>query len=247
MRSYSTRTTRFRQGGAAARWVYSSRSFLAQGDPLLLEADAEVAVLDGVRDRLQQRDAHGFDVKGEGGGGEFADDRVDRVEVVADPHGAGFPLEQPVVEAMVAAAAHEVGEDADRVDELGDVDRFLEVVARTVADGLDRGVLAPVPRHDDDARLGGDLLDAGEEFQPVDPRHAHVGDHDVRWLAGEELDGLAAVGGLDGVVAVVAQDLDENSPDGGIVFDEQDPQTRVRPCPIRWRSRRGAWCRPPAS
>jgi hypothetical protein len=70
--------------------------------------------------------------------------------------------------------------------------RLLDEVERPQTGGLDRGRDRPVPGHDDHRERRVELLDAGEDLEPVHPGHLDVEDDHVGALAVDPVEGVLA-------------------------------------------------------
>ena len=93
--------------------------------------------------------------------------------------GLDLGLETLPEEALRAAQIeHPVGAPDD-VEQMHEVDRFLEEILGAEAQSVDRLVDAAVSGHDDELDILLDLRPrGGEQLQPVAPRHLDVGEHD---------------------------------------------------------------------
>jgi hypothetical protein len=105
------------------------------------------------------------------------------------------------------------------------LERLLDVVEGT---GLDRrhGVVDAAEGGDhDDRRLRLPARGLAQHLHAVDARHLEVGDHHVD-IAGDELQRLGAIGGLDHGVALALQNGAEDPPQVGFVIRHQDARVR---------------------
>ena len=107
--------------------------------------------------------------------------------------------------------------------ELIDVDRLGEVVLGSELHGLDRGLHRAVGGHEDDHRLGADLLDLREELEAVHARHPEVGEDDVGLDLLEQLQSRARVVGPRHLVAVFLEQRLQRSCRVDLVVDDHDP------------------------
>ena len=100
-------------------------------------------------------------------------------------------------------------------ERLGDVVVGAELEPDDLVDLLGLG-----GQHDDRDRAA--AAQPAADLEPVDPRQHQVEHDEVERLLVEALERLAAVGGLDDVVALLAQRIGEQRLDRLLIVDEQD-------------------------
>ena len=104
-------------------------------------------------------------------------------------------------------------------DRLG-VERLDDVVVGAVLERLDGRLDRCVGRHDDDGRLGGGLADLAEDLETVHPGHLDVDEEDLRRLARERRERLAAARRGEDVVPLLLEPERERAPQVGLVVDD---------------------------
>ena len=186
------------------------------------------AVVDGARDQLLARAGLAGDEDGALGLGHQLGAPDDLL------HGPAAPDDAVVVELFVALAAQvavfgaqplmlERAPDDDQ--QLVDLERLLQVVERAELHGLDRALDGRVRRHHEDLRplafgRRADVL--ADQIEAAQLRHDVVDDEHVERALREQPLRLARAGGVDDLVAGVAQRAAQRLEDLFLVVDEQD-------------------------
>ena len=186
---YFTFDQRFRDGGAVDRdeGLHSAGTEVVQraGDKFLpgaaLAGDQNRDIrgrdaLDQLEDRLHLR--RGADQRPENPG-------IPRLAT------SGFEFDIGIRFAL-AVGVLQNGAQADRVDRLGNI------VIRAHAHGFDRGLNGALRGEHDDDDTGLYVLDAGEKFHPVHPRHLQVGDDNAGRPLAHAFEAFHAVGSAFG-------------------------------------------------
>jgi len=114
----------------------------------------------------------------------------------------------------------------DRHGELREVERLHHEVEGALGDRVQRDLDAGVRRHEEDRHLRVHPLDALDELDAVDARHAQVGQHDIDRAVGtqalELLDERSLrIGIIDDVVTARLEIRDEDFAQVGVVFENQ--------------------------
>ena len=208
----------FRDGGAV------------DGHEGLLVATA--VVVDGAGDDLLAGAAFPRDEHGGVGVGDLPD------ELEHGLHGIGAADDAEVVVLLL-----ELGREGDGLAhvagglegighellETRDVEGLQQVVERAQLHGLDGRLGGAIGGHEDDRELGVRLPDAAQRLQPVDPRHPHVRDHQVRPDLGHQAQSLLAAGGGVKLQSGRVKDAAEGVLNVRLVVDEQQLVHEVRP------------------
>jgi len=99
--------------------------------------------------------------------------------------------------------------------------RLGDEVAGVELEPLHGHVHVAVAGDQDDLGVRAFGLDAAQQFQAVHAGHPHIGKHDGRAFAAEDLQGLIAIGGHEHLVAHVGQGDADHLADAGFVVDKQ--------------------------
>ena len=114
-----------------------------------------------------------------------------------------------------------------------EVERLGEVVVGALLDGRDGARDgAEGGHHHEDASAATRSCAFSMKAMPSRPGHLEVGEDDVGGELLELAEGLEAVGGGLGRVALVAQDLGERGARVGLVVDDEDPAARTHDGPV---------------
>ncbi len=118
----------------------------------------------------------------------------------------------------------------DHVDQFLQVERLGQVFESAPFGRLDGGHQGVLRAHDDDAQFGTDLLDAGDQVQPVLIRHDDVGNDEIALPVGHPApEGGGISRGAD-IMAQSDQCLVQHRPDRAIVIGDQDRRCRHYNC-----------------
>ena len=98
-----------------------------------------------------------------------------------------------------------------------------QVVEGALAHRVDGAVDGPVGGHQDDEGRGLQLEDLAQQLDAVEVGHLQVGEDDVEGAALGGLEGLAAVAGGGGLVALRLQDHLQDVALAALVVDDEDP------------------------
>src|SRR5690606_38217187 len=140
---------------------------------------------------------------------------------------AHLALQRPVLLLQHAGLG---GAPAER-DEVRVAERLLEVVERALVHGLHGGLERCLGGHEDDRDLGVALADRGQDVEPGDAGHADVREDDVRGVAVDLLERLAAgMGHVDVESLAPEQDL-EGVEDRALVVYDQDSRFQYTSLP----------------
>ncbi len=116
-------------------------------------------------------------------------------------------------------------------------ERLLEEVEGAEADDAHRGLDRAVPRDDDDRHPGRLVAHALDQLDAVHLGHPHVHDRQPRRGVLEQLEGAAAVGGLEHLEALVGEHAAQRVPDVLLVVHHQDRLGHPSPPPDATRRR----------
>ena len=129
--------------------------------------------------------------------GELADELEDALHRFAATDDADVVIlgfEQRLVRDDLLHVARGFERAENNLLELGDVERFEEIIVSAELHRFDGRLGRAVSGHHDDRQLGIDLADAAECFQAGDPAHANVHDHQVGLDLRNEFESLLATG-----------------------------------------------------
>ena len=116
----------------------------------------------------------------------------------------------------------EAGRLPDRSQQFVEIDRFGEIIDRTVAHGADGFADIGICRYQQDRQHGVFLTRAAEGFQTGNAGHSHVGNHHVEFPAAQDSQRLFAGSNRDGIEALTFQERIQKTALTGIVIDNQD-------------------------
>ena len=186
---------------------------------------ARARVVDRLRHELLPGPRLPTDQDGHVGLGDLPDEAEDL------PHLAALPDDVPerVLLLDLLPQARQERRLAARFDPPSDAqDQFLvvarlgQVVERSPADRLDRGVDRGVAGHHQDRQVGVDLPDGREERDAVQPLHAQVGEDEVERLRAEPVEGGVRALGAVHLEPLVAEEGPDADAKRLVVVHDQD-------------------------
>ena len=151
-------------------------------------------------------------------------------------------LFQLLLQVLVPQHELAVGEGAlDHEREVVEVGRLGEKVVGAAAHRVDGALDRPVPRQDDHGNRGMGGHDALEQLLSGHARHLEVGDDQVDFGGGHDLERVLTVGGERHLVAVELEGLAEAGPDVPLVVDHHDVELHSLSFPSHAMRRRSPW------
>jgi len=157
--------------------------------------------------------------------GDLRDGLEDRIHGSGTPHDVGeavFLSEAGAQQACFLAQATVLELARHHQGQLAHIDGFGEVVSGPGAHGSHGRLDLAEGRHDHHGQIGIQLVQLAQQLDSVHAGHLEIGHHDFGREVGYLAEGLEAVSGRLGRVALVAEELGESRAGIDLVVDDED-------------------------